>query len=271
MKIAIAFYGITRSLRFTSESILSNIIAPAKAAGEVAVYCHFFKQHSINNPRTGEVGPLDVNEWQLIHPDVSLIEEIDLPTEDQYLGPLLPYGNAWEDEGQSMRNIVRQLISLKRVTHLVQQAGGADIVIFVRPDMWFHDAFAVDAWRSVIHANTTMLPNWQWSGGLNDRFSICGKNAYAYYGLRIDQAVNFCSHKQRPLHSERLLMYALMHAPIQLATTGLRATRVRSNGERANEGFGQVKFLKRLQAFLYCNVYTQVVATGLRLKRYMNA
>jgi hypothetical protein len=254
--IAIAFYGITRSLKFTVKSITDNIIMPAQDVGHVKVFCHFFLQHSINNPRTGEIGVLDIEEWRNLKADIALIEGIEQKSEDAYLSALKPFGNAWEDDGQSMRNILRQLISLKKVTKIIKENQWADLVIFLRADMEYHDVFPFSEWINGVHTNTVMIPDWQWSGGLNDRFAICGKDAYQHYGDRVDKAVTFCRTHHRPIHSERLLMYALMHSPIQLVQTSLRATRIRSNGQRAEESFVRVKIAKRIEAFLRCNLFT---------------
>ncbi|APW42761.1 hypothetical protein [Rhodoferax saidenbachensis] len=258
--IAIAFYGITRSLKYTVESIRKQILEPARQVGSVQVYCHFFKQYSINNPRTGEIGELDVDEWQLLQPDVAQIEEVDTETENRYLVDLLPYGNAWEDDGQSLRNILRQLISLERVTQMIHQAGAADIVVFLRADMLYHDKFPFADWVSMVQHNTVMVPYWQWSGGLNDRFAVCGASAFVRYGSRIKNAERYCASMNKPLHSERLLMFTMMRSPLQLATMSMGATRVRSDGGHAKESFSRVKFAKRVDGFLRCNLYTRCIA-----------
>lgn len=256
-RIAIAFYGITRSLKYTIDSIRENVIDPARVVGEVTVFSHFFKQADINNPRTGEVGALDTEEWQLLQPDVSKLDEVDLDLEDRYIRELMPYGNAWEDEGQSLRNILRQMVSLQRVTTMIQERlPTVDLVFFLRADMEYHDRFPVGEWINVIRPYTVMIPFWQWSGGLNDRFAICGRQSYAMYGARVTRSLAYCQHHHKPMHSERLLMFVLMRSPIQLAVTSMRATRVRSNGQRASETFSQVKIAKRIDGFLRCNLRT---------------
>ena len=259
MRIAIAFYGITRSLSFTAQSIQKNIIEPAKLEGETTVFCHFFEQKYIDNPRTQEVGELNINEWKLLNADTVIIEDISNELEEYYLSALLPYGNAWEDTGQSLRNILRQLISLERVTHAIESKGDFDLIIYARPDMLFHDALPISLWKKTVDSESVVIPSWQWSGGLNDRFSACGRLAYKAYGLRISKAIDFCFKNKRPLHSERLLMFALMHGAVKLKTTFVRASRVRSNGIHAHESFHKVKIAKRIEAYIYCNIYTWFV------------
>jgi hypothetical protein len=253
--IILVYYGITRSLQHTHQSIFENITQPAKLSANTRTYCHFFNQKEIDNPRTGEVGKLNPDEWRLLQPDVSIIDEIDTIEEDNHINELMRYGNAWEDSGESLRNIIRQLISLQRITKRIQADGGADLVVFIRPDMLIHDKFPILDWLHSIRPNTVTVPCWQWSGGLNDRLAVCGRQSYRIFGGRINQAVDYCKRYNKPLHSERLLFFSLKISMTQLNTTDVRATRIRFNGESANESFEQVKIAKRLEAFLLCNVH----------------
>ena len=138
MKIAIGFYGITRSLSYTINSIQKNIVFQAKKEFDTTLFCHFFKQESINNPRTNEVGLLDVNEWKLLNCNKVLIDDIDTLKENELFTQLFKFGNSWEDNGESLKNIIRQLLSLKIVTNQIQKTDEYDVIVFIRPDMLFH-------------------------------------------------------------------------------------------------------------------------------------
>ena len=265
-RVVIAFYGITRSLKYTIESIRSNVIEPARLVGDVTLLCHFFKQATISNPRTSEFGLLDLDEWKLLTPDFISLQEVDTATEDVHIQKLTPYGNAWEDNGESLRNVLRQMLSLQRVTAMISNhVQSADVVIFLRADMEYHDRFPMEKLIQSIHPYKVMIPFWQWSGGLNDRFAICGRLSYQIYGSRVEKSLAYCQCYFKPLHSERLLMYVLMRSPIQLAVTSMRATRVRFNGQRALESFNQVKLGKRIDGFLRCNFCTSLLILGIRL------
>ena len=256
-KIAIVFYGITRSLRHTIESIEQHVCAPARLVGQVKVYAHFFIQDRIDNPRTFEVGAPDPNEWQLLKAGHVQRELPDLTLEDRYLAELMPFGNAWEDKGQSLRNILRQLISLQRVTQAIIDDGGADVVIFARPDMRYHEDITVNL--NDVRPSTLIVPYWQWSGGLNDRMAICGREAFSVWGMRIQHALKFCRNKRRSFHSERLLMDVVKHSTVQFKVMSWRATRIRMNGQAAAETFKQVKVAKRLEAWCLCVVRPSLV------------
>ena len=253
-KIAIAFYSITRSLKYTINSIQENIINQAKCAGDIKVYSHFYKQDVISNPRTNESATIDPDEWKLLNSDVNCIEEIDDDTEKELFNKIIQYGNSWEDSGESLRNILRQLSSLHKVTRLIENDGDFDLVIFARPDMCYHDIFPIQDFIKNIKENTLAVPNWAWSGGLNDRFAICGSEAFKIYGYRADRLIDYCRTKKKPMHSERLLMFAVQTSTSQLMTTSLRATRIRANGVPAVENFTRIKIAKRIEAYLLCNV-----------------
>ncbi|MDO8651964.1 MAG: hypothetical protein Q7R66_07235 [Undibacterium sp.] len=253
--IILVFYGITRSLQHTYQSIFENIIQPARIEANTKTYCHFFNQKEINNPRTAEVGTLNPDEWRLLKPDVFIIDEINNESENKYIDELSRYGNAWEDSGESLRNIIRQLLSLQRITRRIQADGGADLVVFIRPDMLIHTKFPFADWLRSIRPNTVAIPYWQWSGGLNDRLAVCGRQSYGIVGERLNQATHYCKRYKKPLHSERLLFFSLKNSTAQICTTDVRATRIRFNGESANESFEHVKFAKRLEAFLLCNLW----------------
>ncbi len=72
--VALCFFGITRSLRFTLPSIETNILGPLVSATAVSgrdllVYAHFFDQARIDNPRSGESGEMARDEHRLLATD----------------------------------------------------------------------------------------------------------------------------------------------------------------------------------------------------------
>jgi hypothetical protein len=70
-RVALAFYGLTRSLEYTVDSIKQNVMAPLTAAGiEYDVYLHTYDLQVIDNERSGEQAQhLNTTEWQLLQPD----------------------------------------------------------------------------------------------------------------------------------------------------------------------------------------------------------
>ena len=235
-KIAVCFFGITRSLSFTIDSIRKNVIAPARELGKVNIFCHFFYQDKINNPRSGESVELNPEEYKLLEADSVILQEPNSFLSDSCFKEVLEFGDAFGDGNYSTKNLFHQLNSLSQVTGAAQ-SWGADIVVFVRPDLYYHDSFK-DIIKQAINSveSKVIIPNWQHWDGINDRFAIAvGQAAIESYGLRYDKILKFCNETKFPLHSERLLQYSLSNVEIQL--TKLRASRIRANGTRKEEIF----------------------------------
>lgn len=236
LKIAVVFFGITRALRLTLPSITAQLIDPARAiAREIRLCGHFFRQTGISNPRSGEMGELDPEEYRLLNLDAVELEDpgacLDLYPMDQ----MQARGDIWRDDFASFRNLVHQLHSLKRAT-LLAEGFQPDIVIFARPDLLYHDSAAehLDLLARA-HRSFVLVPDWaQWFGH-NDRFALVkGAEGVAAYGRRADRMGEYCARGKR-LHSERFLKYALGGQRVR--TMHMRASRVRASGLQVLEDF----------------------------------
>jgi hypothetical protein len=91
------------------------------------------------------------------------------------------------------------------------------------------------------------LPNWQWYGGYNDRFAICGSDSYLGYTNRINLISEYLKKKSGPLPAERFLKYSMHKRNISLKFCTLRASRVRANGLTVAENFNPASLGKRLR------------------------
>ena len=69
-RVAVAFYGLTRSLRFTAASIHANILGPLRDAGyAVETFLHTYDLQHLRNERSHEDADLNSTEWRLLQPD----------------------------------------------------------------------------------------------------------------------------------------------------------------------------------------------------------
>jgi len=227
MKIAIAIFGIPRGASVTFEPLVKNVVEPAREAGEVKLFGHLFNVGHIVNVRSGEGGILSQENYDLYKDFNATIEPPEHCLANYDLDAIKKFGDYYGDEFKSVRNLLHQLHSLKSVAKSINSYE-PDVVIFVRPDLLYHDK--VPAWviRSAgAHPNRCFLPHWQWWGGYNDRFAVCGRNAYLHYGTRIDNILNYCSSTNHPLHAERLLRQTLRSRGARLRQLDVRASRVR--------------------------------------------
>ncbi len=242
MKIALCFRGIPRSLSLTISSIEKNIIVPANCFGEVKIFTHFFSQTSINNPRTGEQGLLNPNEHELLKSDWLSIEKPYLCLNHYDFEFIKSFGDPWNDKFYSLSNLIHQLHSLK-VGWKAAKEWGPDIVLFLRPDIFYHDSFE-PAFRNILKSKRKALyvPYWQGWSGCNDRFAISSDQQYSsIYAERIDSAVEYCRSTRNQFHSESFLLHQSKNHNLRLKFIGVKATRIRSNGNSVNENFSVLR------------------------------
>ena len=133
-KVAICFFGITRSLSHTRASIEAHVLAPARQLSSPKIYAHFFLQKEIDNPRSGEKGILDYEEYRLLPSDWLKLEEPDHCLAQWNFEGLKAWGDSWQDEFRSLRNLIHQLHSLHTVTEAAL-ADGTEVCLFCRPDL----------------------------------------------------------------------------------------------------------------------------------------
>ena len=264
-RIGVCLFGITRSLRHTVASIERNVMAPARAAGSVRVYGHFFTEQEIDSAWSGESGRLDPEEHRLIDWDWLELEPPGRCLSRRHFMALKAHGDAFDNGFASLRNLVHQLHSLDSVTRAAL-ADGAEVVLFCRPDLAYHDSLAAPLAKALGRRGPgVLLPYWHPCGGENDRFALAvGAPAIAAYGSRIDLARRFCERTGGPLHSERLVRYALREAAVPVRRIPTRATRIRLGGTPRAENFDH-PVETRLKATL------GPVLTGLNLKAPLRA
>jgi hypothetical protein len=212
-------------------------MAPLRACGELKVFYHLYSQDQVVNPRSGEQGGLEPENYAFARAYEGRLESpVDGP--DQVLAAeLSAYGNAFDDQGGSLKNLLLQLHSLKRVTGLAQ-AWGADVAVFARPDLLYHDPLPLAILRHAArHPLACAIPDWQWWSGRNDRFAVCGGGIYRAYGMRLESALAYCRQGPRPLAPETLLRFVLLENGAEVLGMPFRATRVRLQGKMVQEDF----------------------------------
>lgn len=245
-RVAICFFGIPRSLHLTRPSIEKNILNSINKIADTQVFCHFFDQKYIKNPRTGEFGEADQDD-KICSDQVCLTEAPDECLKTWKYDELKPYGDFWGDGFIALRNLIHQLHSIHKVTDLSKEFC-ADCTVFVRPDQWYYDDLAPIVDRALrSNSNSVYVPYWQPFGGLNDRFAIVRSSALDAYANRVSKAEDFCKDCKSPLHSESLLKYSLKDKDV--FPIACRAARVRSGGAIAEESFA-MDWVERAHRFI---------------------
>lgn len=246
-RIAIGFFGVTRSLRWTLPSIRENIIEPARQLGDVRLFAHLYQQTHITNPRSGEDDPLDPEEYRLLECDEVRLEEPGHCLEAARYEWILSHGDAFHDGGKSLANLIHQLHSLQVVGEMINE-WKPDVVVLARPDLRYHDNLG-PVLREQAHRSARYLsvPDWQWYGGVNDRLAIGSAFACRAYSSRIALIPAYLRKTNGPLPAERFLRFSLnMHGVIPIGVK-LKASRVRAGGRVEPENFTSISLGKTLR------------------------
>lgn len=247
--LAICFFGITRSLRYTLPSITANVLEPLRRLGDVRVYAHFYEQAEIDNPRSGEKGALDPTEYRLLRADRLMLERPDT-LQPGWFETIAAHGDFWQDGNRSLRNLLHQLHSLDMVTGMALE-DGMKICVFCRPDLRYHDSLAPAVRRAIAAPDALVqLPSWQSWFAMNDRFAVAkGARAIAAYGQRGRLAVELCQTRNEALHAESLVKYAMIRAGIRVRQIPARASRVRFDGTEVEEDFRHPRAIRFQERF----------------------
>lgn len=237
VKVAVAFFGIPRNSSICFPSIQKQVLGQFPEGTQVQCFYHLYQIDGVVNSRSGEQGALNAANYEPFTAMTGGLESTDGVLERWDFERIKATGDTWADQHVSMRNLILQLNSLHAVTNSVE-AFEPDFVVFLRPDLEYHNPLPGYVFKHPeARASNAYIPDWQWWGGVNDRFCICGRDVYRAYGRRIEQIFTFCVGTGRKLHSERLVKFALQQAGAKVCLLPTTASRVRINGAYAEEDF----------------------------------
>jgi hypothetical protein len=223
-KVAILFFGLTRTLGKTHTSIKENLLNPLSEAG--ASYDIFIHANKIygeyTNPWSGEATHCYNNEdidfllnpkYNISDNQAAIINSIDFNNYYKKLG-------AWND-GMSedmtkylIRNMCLALYSKKQVTMLFDKnIAEYDYAVIIRPDMNIYNKIDIN-WYAELNDNNIIIPAIDWYAGCNDRFCIGKPNIVSYYGKLFDGLQEYS--EQKSIVSERYLLDKLSEKGITI-------------------------------------------------------
>lgn len=231
MHIAICFFGLTRSLKFTIDSIEKNIFNVLSSNNiEFTKFIHTYNLNQLTNHRSKEYNcKLDIHEYKLLHCNYEIITDQDEFLKTIDFDKYKKNGDPWNDNFKSLKNLLCQLNSLNLVTGLWKNTNKKfDLIMYVRPDLQYNQLCINDLLTS-LNEQCVLTPSFHMFGGLNDRIAIGPPEYMHIYGSRLLFADSYSTTKK--LHSETFLKYIVTsnnfkHSP----TFKLMGKRVRANG-----------------------------------------
>ena len=148
MKVALCFWGLTRSLKYTIESIKKNILQPLDDGEiEYKIFVHTFSFDSkYNNPRADERNiTLDFDEYTLLNPDFIEVEDQDRVKNEINIRQYRSQPDPWESNYVSLDNFVCAMYSKRQLGIMVNHSNiDFDYVVYLRPDLHYLTPFAVN-------------------------------------------------------------------------------------------------------------------------------
>jgi len=246
MKVALCFWGLTRSLKHTINSIQEHILQPLQQAQiEYTIFLHTFTMSTkYHNPRAGEVNMyLDFDEYKLLNPDYIQIDDQDEIKAKIQITKYHSLPDPWESNYICLDNFVCAMYSKKQLGIMVKNSGEQfDYIVYLRPDVRFLNNIDIRYFHNT-HKNIICTPNFHLFPQLNDRFAILKPCNLKTYSELFNEMYEYS--RIFPLHSERFqyniitrrFRWKIIYIPIHF-------NRVRING---HEELDMAKYYKELR------------------------
>jgi hypothetical protein len=185
MKIALIFWGLTRSLSKTINNIEEKILNHLKNNKiEYKIFLHtYYFEGNLDDRRTGERNiKLDFEEYKLLKPDYFQIDNQDEIKKQINISKFLRFRYSYVQ--QTSENLICALYSQMKATEMMEQSQEKfDYVWFLRPDVIFRNAMPLH-WLKWVNDNRFLVPNFAHCGGINDRMAILTPKLASIYGKR---------------------------------------------------------------------------------------
>jgi len=238
MKFCICFFGVVgRSLSDTINSINNNIFDVLKEHNiEYDVLCHNILVDSITNLRTGEKdAKVNNDDYKLLNPTIYIEDK------QEDIDKLFKYENYRADTTTDIykipgcpviKNIIRQMYSIEKVTELWKSKKDYDLYIYLRPDLLYINKINVpQILENINKKNILFTPNWgQGAQGINDRIYYGDYKTIQIFGNRINSLNNFTIDKGKVYNSEKHMKILTETYEIEKIFIDLKGNRVRVNG-----------------------------------------
>jgi len=185
MKIALIFWGLTRSLKNTFPNLQEKILNHLKKNKiEYKIFLHtYYFEGNLTDRRTGERNvTLDFEEYKLLNPDYIKIDNQDEIKKEINLKKYLRFRYCYVQK--TSENLICALYSQFKATEMMENCGEKfDYVWFLRPDVIFRVVLPLQ-WLKWINQNRFLVPNFDHCKGINDRMAILTPTLASIYGKR---------------------------------------------------------------------------------------
>lgn len=196
-KCAILFFGLTRTLGKTIDSLKTNLFTPLNENFiDYDIFIHTYKIFGeYKNMRSGENTDNYNNEdvekilnpkYYIFDDQKTIIDSIDF---NEYYKKLGNWSGGMSSELTKylIKNMCLALYSKKQITLLFDKyIQDYDYAIIIRPDMELYTKINIKDFNE-LKDNNIIIPKKDWYCGCNDRMCIGKPNIISYYGKLFDK------------------------------------------------------------------------------------
>jgi hypothetical protein len=233
-RVAVGFFGITRSLKYTINSIETNILdVLTKNNINYDIFMHTYYLNSYSNKRAKESTTNKINndEYKLLNPKYFQQDNQDEIKNKLKLELYRTHKDPWNTKYESVDFFILACYSRLILTEMIEKTYiNYDYILFVRPDCLYLDKLDTSKFN-LINNNTILIPNFHLFGKytINDRFAITNNYTYKIYGKVFKQLLELS--KKHELHSETILGLVLNNNKIKCSKINFNFSRIRINGK----------------------------------------
>lgn len=240
MRIAICFWGLTRSLKYTINSIHKNIFDVLKNRNiEYKIFLHTYKVNKqYCNKRANEYNiKLDNEEYKLLNPDYYLVQQQESIEEKINFKSFRTFKDPWNTNYETMDNFILAMYSKKQLYKLIKNCKyNFTHYLFIRPDVEYLNNFNIE-WLYNIKDNDIYVPEFHFNYyRFNDRMCLTkNDNIFKIYCCIYDYMLDYS--KNNYLHSESMIRNILQKniKNINIVPISFYFNRIRANGNKKQD------------------------------------
>tara|TARA_B100001113_G_scaffold353684_1_gene359140 strand:+ start:5632 stop:6390 length:759 start_codon:yes stop_codon:yes gene_type:complete len=233
-KVAIGFFGITRSLKLTRDSIYKNVIGRLEELGYAyTIFLHTYELNNYKNIRTKEsCTNMDNEEYKLLKPDYFVIEKQDIVIDGINPEKYRTHKDPWNTNYNSVDNFLLGQYSKMKLTDMIEKSQiNFDYIMFLRPDVMYLHPLEYGFFNNVVEKKISIPKFGTYKPSrphFNDRFAITNQETYKIYGKVFNELFEIS--KKEPLHSETVLTKYLTKNGIKYKYIHFVFKRIRIDG-----------------------------------------
>ncbi len=243
MRIAICYYGLTRSTRYVYKTHIQNLFNTLKAANiEFDTFVHTWTTKAPTTWNGADTSPVNTEEAALLNPTLLQVDDEDvfiasIPFSDYHdkalwekLGDSRAPGHEWHPT--MVMNHICLMEAMRRTTKLCLDSGKGpyDFILYMRPDVEVVKKFPVACLEAIGPQDAAIL-SYKHFEGYNTNVILVPYSYCLPFANRIQEAAEY-RRTQGRLVTEKYTKYILDKYYKRVHQIDFPVNRVRSNGER---------------------------------------